>query len=80
MWNAIFSRNNFSRNSRDRLLIAALFSILPAPIAFAQAQQVQWTEVTTNAVGDRFLVDQSSIQVNGNSVWYWQYREFRQPN
>ncbi|MEP0958832.1 surface-adhesin E family protein [Microcoleus sp. FACHB-1515] len=72
MWNAIFSRNNF-----DRLLIAALFSILPAPIASAQ---VQWTEITTNAAGDRFLVDQNSIQVNGNSVWYWQYRDFPQPN
>lgn len=26
------------------------------------------------------MVDQSSIQVNGNSVWYWQYRDFSQPN
>ena len=73
MWNAIFSRNSVSR----ALIATALFSFLPVPPAFAQ---VQWTEVTTNAVGDRFLVDQNSIQVNGSNVWYWQYREFRQPN
>lgn len=73
MSNAIFSRSN----SANRVLIAALFSLLSAPVAVAQGQ---WTEITTNAVGDRFLVDQNSIEVNGNNVWYWQYRDFRQPN
>jgi hypothetical protein len=48
-----------------------------APIALAQAT---WKEVTVNQVGDRFLVDESSIQMRGNSAWYWEYRDFPQPN
>lgn len=48
-----------------------------APLAQAQPS---WQEVTVNSVGDRFLVDQNSIQSRGNSIWYWEYRDFRQPN
>ncbi len=39
-----------------------------------------WVEVTVNAVGDRFLVDQNSIQRSENIVRYWEYREFKQAN
>ncbi|MCY7273264.1 MAG: hypothetical protein LH702_05835, partial [Phormidesmis sp. CAN_BIN44] len=33
-----------------------------------------------NSVNDKFFVDINSIQRNGSSVWYWEYREFPQPN
>lgn len=39
-----------------------------------------WTKVAENPVSDKFFVDASSIQRNGSSVWYWEYREFPQPN
>jgi hypothetical protein len=57
--------------------LTILSQFLFTPIAVAQAQ---WHEVAENAVGDRFLVDQSSIQRRENIVWYWEYREFPQPN
>ncbi len=47
-----------------------------APIASA----AEWTKITQNAVNDRFFIDTSSIQRNGSIVWYWEYREFSQPN
>ncbi|MBE9181238.1 hypothetical protein IQ268_22000 [Oculatella sp. LEGE 06141] len=61
-----------------RLIKLTIFTALLsyAPGAIAQ----EWTEVTVNAVGDRFLVDQASIQPQANSVRYWEYRDFRQPN
>lgn len=40
----------------------------------------EWTEVAVNDVGDRFLVNRNSIQMRENSVWYWEYRRFQQPN
>jgi hypothetical protein len=46
----------------------------------ANPDQPDWYEVTVNDVGDRFMVDRNSIQINQNSVWYWEYRDFRQPN
>lgn len=46
----------------------------------APAHAVEWTKVTENAVGDRFFVDKSSVQRKGDTVWYWEYREFPQPN
>ena len=52
-------------------------TLMFAPIAIAQAA---WREVARNEVGDRFLVDQNSIERNGAAVWYWEYREFEQPN
>lgn len=39
-----------------------------------------WVEVTVNAVGDRFLVDQNSIERSENTIRYWQYRAFKQAN
>jgi len=39
-----------------------------------------WVEVTTNAVGDRFLVNQNSIERSQDTVRYWEYRQFQQPN
>ncbi|MFM2429720.1 MAG: hypothetical protein RLZZ511_933 [Cyanobacteriota bacterium] len=40
----------------------------------------QWQKVTENLVGDRFLVDISAIQEQGSNRFYWEYREFVQPN
>lgn len=40
----------------------------------------EWVEVTVNAVGDRFLVDQNSIMRSENAIRYWEYREFKQAN
>lgn len=37
-----------------------------------------WVEVTTNAAGDRTLVDQNSIQRAEDEVRYWEYRDMRQ--
>lgn len=47
-----------------------------APVANA----AQWTKITQNAVNDQFFIDTSSIQRDGSIVWYWEYREFPQPN
>ena len=47
-----------------------------APVAVA----AEWVNITTNAVGDKFFVDKSSIQQKSNLVQYWEYREFQQPN
>jgi len=48
------------------------------PIAAATA--AEWEDVTQNNVGDRFLIDTSSIQRNADTVYFWEYREFPQPN
>ncbi|MBD3886484.1 hypothetical protein IFO70_32930 [Phormidium tenue FACHB-886] len=40
----------------------------------------EWVEVTVNAVGDRFLVDQNSIERSENTIRYWEYRQFKQAN
>lgn len=45
-----------------------------------EAVAADWESVTQNAVGDRFLVDTSSIQRKSDAVFYWEYREFPQPN
>lgn len=52
--------------------------IVSGPVAWAADEG--WVDVTENAVGDRFLVHQSSIQRQGNSARYWEYRTFQQPN
>ncbi len=41
---------------------------------------VEWYKVTVNAVGDKFYIDKSSVQRQGNVVRYWEYREFPQAN
>lgn len=56
------------------VLTGILLSVAPA--AFA----AEWVKITENSVKDRFFVDKSSIQRRGNIVWYWEYREFQQPN
>jgi hypothetical protein len=48
---------------------------LPRPSLAAE-----WVNITTNRVGDRFFIDQSSIQRKDDNVWFWEYREFPQPN
>lgn len=57
------------------LTIAGLMlAYTPAVIA------AEWTKVAENAVKDKFFVDKSSIQRNGSTVWYWEYREFPEAN
>lgn len=63
--------------------IAGLMCAMPlaqatlfAPVAVA----AEWARVTENSVKDRFFVDTSTIQRNGEIVWYWEYREFPEPN
>lgn len=58
------------------LAIAGLICAAIAPAASA----AEWTKVTENEAKDRFFVDTSTIQRNGNIVWYWEYREFPEPN
>jgi hypothetical protein len=41
---------------------------------------VEWTKVTENSVGDKFFIDASAIQRKGNTAFYWEYREFVEPN
>lgn len=55
-------------------IAGCLLAVAPAMAA------EKWEEVTANAVGDRFLVDTSSIETRGDSVWYWEYRDFKQSN
>lgn len=52
------------------------FALFYAPTVLA----AEWIEVVENSVGDKFYVDKSTMQRNGNNVWYWEYREFEQPN
>lgn len=56
------------------LLAGAVVAYAPAVFA------AEWTRLSQNSVGDKFFIDASSIQRNGAFVWYWEYREFPQPN
>lgn len=51
-----------------------VFSLAPA------AGAAEWVNVTKNAVGDRFFIDTSSVLRKDDNVWYWEYREFPEPN
>lgn len=62
---------------RHFLKLAVTAAVLAyTPTALAE----KWVQVTVNSVGDRFLVDSSSIENRSGSVWYWEYRDFKQPN
>lgn len=71
-------------NSAMKTLLLGLAAIIPLTYissgALAQPAQENWTEVTRNDVGDRFMVDRSSIEFKDGIVWYWEYRDFPQPN
>ncbi len=55
-------------------LLTAFLLQTPAVLA------ADWVNVTVNPVGDRFLIDKSSIQHKNDTVWYWEYREFPEAN
>ncbi|HEY9625566.1 MAG TPA: surface-adhesin E family protein [Crinalium sp.] len=61
------------------LSLTLLGSLVAYPLSVA-AQEGNWVEVTRNSVGDRFLVNPTSIESRGGFVWYWEYRDFPQPN
>lgn len=60
--------------------LVAIVSAVSASGALAQSTQTDWVEVTRNAVGDRFLVERNSIELKNGAVWYWEHRDFPQPN
>ncbi len=60
--------------------LAAILSAVSASSALAQSTEVDWVEITRNAVGDRFMVERNSIEVRDGAVWYWEHRDFPQPN
>lgn len=60
--------------------LAAVMSAVGASSALAQSTEVDWVEVTRNAVGDRFMVERNSIELRDGAVWYWEHRDFPQPN
>jgi hypothetical protein len=70
-------------SSSMKSLFIGLAAIIPLVIAsrgLAQPAQANWFEVTRNAVGDRFMVERNSIELRDGIVWYWEYRDFPQPN
>lgn len=60
--------------------LAAMIPVVSASGALAQPAQSDWFEITRNAVGDRFMVERNSIELRDGIVWYWEYRDFPQPN
>ncbi|MBD1912951.1 MULTISPECIES: hypothetical protein [unclassified Leptolyngbya] len=60
--------------------LAAIIPFISVSSALAQPAQENWFEVTRNAVGDRFMVERNSIEFRDGIVWYWEYRDFPQPN
>jgi hypothetical protein len=56
------------------LIVGVILAYSPAVFA------AEWFKVTENRVKDQFFIDKSSIQRRGDSVWYWEFREFQQPN
>jgi hypothetical protein len=65
----------------NRTFHFVLLGLMTATVALpSRAIAAQWTKVTENSVGDRFLVDTSAIQEQGSTRFYWEYREFDQPN
>jgi hypothetical protein len=69
---------NRPMKSTTHILLLGLISVIafnPKP-----AQAVDWTKVTENAAGDQFFVDTSAIQRKGSTAFYWEYREFSEPN
>ncbi|MGG6298172.1 surface-adhesin E family protein [Leptolyngbya sp. AN02str] len=66
-----------------KTLLIALVAMMPAvgaSGALAQSTQPTWVEVTRNAVGDRFMVERDSIDLRDDVVWFWEYRDFPEPN
>ncbi|WP_416669214.1 hypothetical protein [Egbenema bharatensis] len=66
-----------------KMLFIGLAALIPAVSAsgvLAQPTDVDWVEITRNAVGDRFMVERNSIELRDGVVWYWEYRNFPQPN
>jgi hypothetical protein len=60
--------------------LAAIIPVVSAAGALAQSPEPDWVEVTSNAVGDRFMVDRNSIALRDGIAWYWEFRDFPQPN
>jgi hypothetical protein len=59
------------------LSLPGLLGLIALP---SVANAAEWTKVTENSVGDKFFVDTSAIQRRDDTVFYWEYREFVEPN
>ncbi len=60
------------------VLLSAIATAIVLPSKPAQA--AEWVKVTENAAKDSFFIDSSTIKKTGNTVTYWEYREFVEPN
>ncbi|MEB3295424.1 MAG: surface-adhesin E family protein [Synechococcales bacterium] len=60
--------------------IVVLLSISALGLWSAPAPAAEWKKITENSVKDGFFIDTESIQRKGNTVTYWEYREFPEPN
>ncbi len=60
--------------------LAAIVPVISTPIALAQSAEEDWVEVTYNTAGDRFMIERNSIELRDGTVWYWEHRDFPQPN
>jgi hypothetical protein len=72
------SDNAISDNAMKHLLKLLIPSLLLSQTSIALA--ADWMSIATNSVGDQFFVDKSSIRRNADTVRYWEYRKFPQPN
>lgn len=66
-----------NRAFRFLLFSSLSWATIVAPQA---ALAAEWTTVTENAAGDQFLVDTSAIQEQGSTRFYWEFRQFVEPN
>ncbi len=60
--------------------LAIVSSIVGSMSLTQSAMAVTWVKVTENAAKDGFFIDTDSIQKKGQTVSYWEYREFVEPN
>jgi hypothetical protein len=69
-------------NSLRQLLPVVLLGTIASPLLLPNqpAQAAEWVKVTENAAKDSFFIDASTIKKTGNTVNYWEYREFIEPN
>ncbi len=61
-------------------LTAVSLAIVGSMSLTQSAVAVTWVKVTENSAKDGFFIDTDSIQRKGQTVGYWEYREFIEPN
>ena len=61
-------------------LTAVSLAIVGSMSLTQSAIAATWVKVTENGAKDGFFIDTDSIQKKGQTVSYWEYREFVEPN